>query len=180
MEHSEKQQEESLAWSPIVSAVVVAVPGLIGLASGQLFLFPSLGPTAVMQAHSPRHKSSRLYNVLVSHFAGAAAAYFAVAAFGIAQGPSVFEMQTLTAARVGATVVALFLAVVAELALNASHPPAASTTLLVALGSFKAAWHDVAWLVVGIVVTGLVGEAVRRMRLRFGLGVEKGSGSRAK
>ncbi len=46
---------------------------------------------------------------------------------------------TLVAAR-------LALAVLLELLLRAKHPPAASTTLLVALGSFHPTWHD-AWVI---------------------------------
>jgi hypothetical protein len=60
--------------SPLVAAGITALPGLLALASGQVLLFPSLGPSAVMQAHSPEHRSSRFYNVVVSHLAGLAAA----------------------------------------------------------------------------------------------------------
>ena len=155
----------NLVWSPIAAAAITAVPGLIGLAVGRLLLFPSLGPTALMQAHVPEHPSSRPYNVLVSHIGGLASAYLAVTVFGIANTPSVFVRHALSPARVGASVLAILLGTFIEIALDASHPPAASTTLLAALGSFKRTWGDAALVVDGVVLVLAAGEIVRRIRL---------------
>ena len=91
------------AWTPLVTAFLVLVPGLIGIAIGRVALFPSLGPTALHQAHTPDHPSSRFYNVVVSHLLGLGCAFLMVTIFGIAHEKSVFELSELSWARVGAS-----------------------------------------------------------------------------
>jgi hypothetical protein len=141
------------------------IPGVLGVAMGQLWLFPSLGPTAVMQAHLPEHRASRFYNVVVGHVAGLASAAFAVWACGLAATPSVFQMRVLSWPRVVAAGLAIGIAVTLELMLDAQHPPAGSTTLLVALGSFRPTLHDASEIIVGVLIVATVGEAVRRLRI---------------
>jgi len=152
-------------WSPIVAALVTVVPGVLGLAMGQIWLFPSLGPTAVMQAHLPEHRASRFYNVVVAHLAGLASGVFAVWVCGLAVVPSVFQMRILSWQRVAAAGLAIAIAVTIELILDAQHPPAGSTTLLVAFGSLRPTLHDVSDVVVGVLIVAFVGEAVRRIRI---------------
>ena len=48
--------------------------------------------------------------------------------------------------------------------LKASHPPAAATMLLVALGGFKPTWHTAATIVVGVLILATLGEGVRYLR----------------
>lgn len=153
-------------WSPLVAGLVTLVPGLVGLATGQILLFPSLGPTAVIQAHDPEQPSARFYNVLASHLGGLASAYLAVTLLGIAHAPSVFEARQLSVARVVAAALAIILAIGVEKLLRAYHPPAASTTLLAALGSFKPTLQDALSVVIGVLIVAGVGEGFRRLRLR--------------
>jgi hypothetical protein len=153
-------------WTPLATAVIVLVPGLVGLAAGRPVLFPSLGPTALMQAHDPDHPSSRFYNVVVSHLLGLGSAFLLVTLFGIAQEKSVFEVGHLSWARVGAAVLAVTLAAVLEMLLRASHPPAASTTLLAALGSFHPTARDTLTVAIGVLAVAVVGELLRRLRAR--------------
>jgi hypothetical protein len=153
-------------WSPIVVGLIVLVPGLAALATGRVLLFPSLGPSALHQAHTPEDPSSRFYNVVVSHVLGLFVGFGAIYAFGLATTPSVFEVGHISPARVGAAVVAVVVSALLELVLRASHPPAASTTLLVALGSFKPVARDAIAVIAGVLLVALVGEAFRRWRLR--------------
>jgi HPP family protein len=44
------------------------------------------------------------------------------------------------------------LATLLEMLLRAQHPPAAATTLLVALGSFHPNWHDATLIISGVVL----------------------------
>jgi len=152
-------------WSPIVAAVVTMIPGFLGLAMGQVWLFPSLGPTAVMQAHLPEHRASRFYAVVVAHLAGLASACFAVWVCGLASVPSVFQMRVLSWQRVIAAGLAMVIAVTLELIMDAQHPPAGSTTLLVALGSLRPTFHDAGEVVAGVLIVAAVGEIVRRSRI---------------
>ena len=46
-----------------------------------------------------------------------------------------------------------------------THPPAAATTLLVALGGFKTTTHDALTAIFGVVFVATVGEMLRRDRL---------------
>jgi CBS-domain-containing membrane protein len=69
---------------------------------------------------------------------------------------------------VAAAVLAVMLAMALELIMRASHPPAAATTLLVALGSCRPTVRDTVALVVGVLLLAAVGEALRRLRLRSG------------
>jgi hypothetical protein len=42
--------------------------------------------------------------------------------------------------------------------LHASHPPAAATTLLVALGGFKPTVHDALIVIIGVLIVATIGE----------------------
>lgn len=46
-------------WGPIAVGSVLGAVGLIGLAAGQPWLFPSLGPTAFLHAEKPDQPPSR-------------------------------------------------------------------------------------------------------------------------
>lgn len=120
-----------------------------------------------MVAHSPRSPYSRVYNIIVAHLIGMCAAYLAVVIFGIGHAPSVFAVHRVDGARVAAAVLAIAIGTAGELLAHAAHPPAASTTLLVALGSFKLSWHDASLIIIGVVIVTVAGEVVRVARLRL-------------
>jgi len=160
------QRAPEILWMPLVTVLVLLVPASIGLAAGRIMLFPSLASSALLQAHRPEDASSRAWNVAVAHLVGIGAAFLAVTILGIAHMPSVFEIGHLTLERVAAALLALLIAAVLEIALDASHPPAASTTLLITLGSFKPTTWDVTSLLLGVLCITLVGEFFRRLRAR--------------
>jgi len=160
-----KDAEPHLLWSPIAASLVLLAPGLLALVTGRLLLFPSLAPSAVLQAHRPDDPSSRPYHVIVSHLVGMAAAMLLVWLLGLSQTPSVFELHRVGLARVAAAVLAIALATLVELVLRASHAPAASTTLLVALGSFPPTWSSAGLIAAGVLTTVAAGEVARRLRM---------------
>jgi hypothetical protein len=153
-----------IVWAPLASAVALTVPIALALATHRLFLFASLGPTAVLLAHDPRHPSARTYAALVAHAGGFLAAAASVTVFGIARAPSVFVAGSVSPARAGAAVLALAIAIVLEVALHAEHPPAASTTLLVALGSFHPTLANAALVVGGVAAVLVLGTPMRWLR----------------
>lgn len=153
-------------WTPVAVAIITLVPGLVGLAVGRPLLFPSLGPTAVLQGRKPDEPSSRPYNVLAGHLAGLGSAFLMVTLFGIGQQKSVFELGHLTTERLAAAVLALALATALESVLRAPHPPAAATTLLGALGAFKPTMKDAVTVIGAILLVIAVGEVLRRLRAR--------------
>src|SRR3954447_26034468 len=155
---------QELAWGPIVSGILMLIVGVVGLAVGRPWLFPSLGPTAYLQAESPSNPASRFYNTVIGHFVGIAAGLAGIGIFHAWNDPVVLKAQQLTAGRVGASAVALGLTLLLALALKASHPPAGATTLLVALGTFQTA-DAVLNVVAGVIIVAVAGELLRRARL---------------
>ena len=154
-----------LIWAPLAVGGMIGVAGLFGLAVGQPWLFPSLGPTAFLQAESPERPSSTFRATVIGHAAGLAAGFAAVYAFGLAAAPSVMATGHLTGARVGAAVLAIALTMLGKTWLRASHPPAAATTLLVALGGLKATGTEAAAVAAGVLIVACLGEGLRRIRL---------------
>lgn len=150
---------------PIAAGVVTAAIGLLALALGQPLLFPSLGPTAVVQIEYPEHITARFYNTVIGHVAGAAAAFACVILAGADRLPPATVEVTLP--RVVAASVALALTIAATRLLRASHPPAASTTLLVALGGFPVTVGSAAAILAGVLLVGVIGGGIRALRARY-------------
>jgi CBS-domain-containing membrane protein len=65
---------------------------------------------------------------------------------------------------VAAATLAIGLTALAGIILRASHPPAAATTLLVALGAISTASQILA-TIVGVLIVAVAGEFIRRYRL---------------
>lgn len=148
-------------WVPLASAVAIGVPGVIALLTHHLILFASLGPTGVMTAQQPLLASTKPYNSIVGHMVGLGSGFFAVWVLGIAAQPSVFEAHAVSGPRVCAAVIAIAIAILLESLLKARHPPAASTTLLAALGSFRLDWTYTWEILVGVVAVTAAGELLR-------------------
>lgn len=155
-----------IAWAPIVAALLMLIVGLIGLLAHQPWLFPSLGPTAFLQAEQPEQPSARFYNTVMGHLHGLVAGIIAVLLLGASAAPPVLSTGELTPVRVWAAVLAVALNMLSGFVLKASHPPAAATTLLVALGGFKPTWQDAVTVMIGVLIVAIVGEALRRFRLK--------------
>lgn len=155
-----------IVWAPIASSFLLLVVGLLGLAFHQPWLFPSLGPTAFLQAEQPDQKTAKFYNTLVGHLSGLGAGLIAVTILGATSAPPVLSTGELTAVRVWASVLAIALNMGLGFLLKASHPPAAATTLLVSLGGFKPTFSEVTHVVIGVVIVAVVGEGVRQIRLK--------------
>ena len=126
--------------------------------------FPALALRAPSRL-SPSKSSRQLDNTLAGHLLGMVAGYFAVFLFHAAIMPSVISTEILTVPRFAASVLAVFLTVFGQLRLKAFHPPAAATTLLIALGSFRFGLKEIEVLIVGIFLIAAFGELFRRLRL---------------
>jgi len=148
-------------WVPLASGVAIGVAGLIALLTHHLILFASLEPTSVMAAQQPLLASTKPYNAIVGHMIGLGSGFFAVWLLGIAAEPSVFVAHAVSGPRVGAALLAIAVAMSLETLLKAQHPPAAATTLLAALGSFRLDWTDTWEVLVGVVAVTVVGELLR-------------------
>ena len=60
----------------------------------------------------------------------------------------------------------MFLVILLQLLAGATHPPAASTALLITLGAFSPTWQDCLLLVAGITIVTVTGEVARRFMIR--------------
>ena len=144
--------------------VVVAAVGMLGLAGHQPWLFPSLGPTAIMQAQTPLHPSAKAWNAAVGHGCAVLLGWLSVVALGAQGAPAVLASGQLTGIRMAAAAVAVTLTALAMAALRAEHPPAAATTLLFAEGSYHPDAHDILLVAAGLALTVAMGEVLRRAR----------------
>jgi hypothetical protein len=150
-------------WAPITGGLLLAVVGLLGVLAGQPWLVPSLGPTAVLIAATPGHPTSRAWNTVVGHAGGLVAGFVAVAVLGAAGAPTVLADHQLVGVRVAAAALAVGLTMAIGFLLRAGHPPAAATTMLVALGAISAP-QDAAIVFAGVVLTATLGEGLRHFR----------------
>lgn len=150
--------------TPVTAGGLLLLVGGLGLVTHQPWLFPSLGPTAYMQATHPNDRVSSFYNVVVGHVVGLFAGYASVLAFAAAKAPVVLGSGQITPARVGAAVLALALTVLFGKLLDAVHPPAASTTLLVALGGLSFTLRDALTVVAAVLILAVAGSALHGLR----------------
>lgn len=152
-------------WSPLASAGLLLIVGLISLAFDQPWLFPSLGPTAFLQTQTPDQPAARIYNTFVGHIVGLGAGFLGVALFAANADPSVMTSGHLTFARLAASVVAIGLTLLIGLLLKAPHPPAAATTLLITLGGLQFNLNTAVVVIIGVGILAGLGEIVRRLRV---------------
>jgi CBS-domain-containing membrane protein len=127
------------------------VIGLIASLTLRPFIFPSLGPTAMMQFANPLDRLSSPRHVLLGHFTGAAAGYAALAV-----SPHVGITRVIAAA------VALALTAGTVIALKVEHPPAGATTLIVALGILPQL-EDFLFLMAAVVLLTALAVAINRV-----------------
>jgi hypothetical protein len=166
----EKHEPRDWFWSPVSTASFALLLGVPALITGHPWLFPSLGPTMFLKVHAPRHISARPYNTLMGHGVAVLAGAIAVLLTGANQDPSVFASGAFTAPRFWASVLGLPLGCFLQVALRATHSPAASTTLLITMGSFTVNAEDMVVLAVGILAVTVIGEVAYRLRARFSSG----------
>ncbi|MEE6209102.1 HPP family protein [Salarchaeum sp. III] len=112
-----------------------AVLGVIAWAAGTPFVFPSLGPSAFVLAFGDRIDRTRR-TVVGAHAVGAAAGLLSYLAFG--DGATVtasFAAFSVTGAQLAASgTLSVVLTAWGMFAVDAVHPPACATTLIVSLG----------------------------------------------
>lgn len=157
-------RRRDLIVAPICEAALLLVVGLAGWLSHQPLIFTSLGPTAYELVETPERRSATPYSILVGHAVAIAAGYFALYVTGALHAAPI-STQNVLLPRVWAAVLAGAVTVFANLALKASQPAAVSTTLLIALGTLQQP-HDAAIIMAAVVLMTIVGEPLRKWRLR--------------
>ena len=123
--------------SALLSAAFVAVVGAVGVWRKEPWVFPSLGPTLMVLAETPRLPVARPQNVLVGHLVGIGAGVVALLLTDLRGHPSAVQ-EGLSTARVVACCVAVAVTALLLSLVRLQHPPAGATTLIVSLGILRA------------------------------------------
>jgi CBS-domain-containing membrane protein len=158
-----KKQALEMIYSAAAAAAVVVAIGSLSVWVQQPWLFASLGPTVVIQITSPEKPIARPWNVAIGHLLALAVAMLAIYVTGAVHAASFSESQSLAFSRAGAAALAIALGTGFELLLGASHPPSASTALLVALGIVPPSWQTIETILVGILLVTALGEIARQI-----------------
>ncbi|WP_245738457.1 HPP family protein [Streptomyces sparsogenes] len=118
----------------LTSAALLAAMGAIGQGAGWIMLTTTLGPTAYVLLAHPESEAARLRNSSLGHAAATACGLACLAVFGLWQHPSVVEQKHDTWPQIGAQALAVGLTLLLLELLEAQHPPAAATALLITSG----------------------------------------------
>jgi hypothetical protein len=120
----------------LYAGVLFTALGLIAWASGQPFIFPSLGPSAFILAFDRRGERTVASRVIGSHAIGAAAGFLTYAAFAagvtLTATPPALSAEGLRLAASGT--LSIVLTTWGMIATDTNHAPACATTLIVSLG----------------------------------------------
>jgi CBS-domain-containing membrane protein len=135
-----------------MSCVVLSIMAAL---THTVFIFPSLGPSAFLFFVAPLSSGASPRNAIAGHAIGCVTGYLSLVLTGLTQaGPAV--STGVTEPRIIAASLALATTCSLMVVLDVSHPPAAATTLLVALGILP---HPEQLLVVMLAVLLLTGLA---------------------
>jgi len=113
--------------------ISMAIMAFAASFSHTVFIFPSLGPTAFLFFYRPMEPAASPRNAICGHAVGILCGYGALVLFGLNQNPSA-NLEGVALARIFCAGLALAATCAFMVLLNVIHPPAASTTLIVALG----------------------------------------------
>ncbi|WP_255167537.1 HPP family protein [Natrononativus amylolyticus] len=120
----------------LYASVLFTILGGIAVVTGQPFIFPSLGPTAFILAFDRRGARTNSYRIVGSHIIGVTAgliAYGLIAnGVSLTAAPLAYSPESVRLAFSG--VVSIALTSWGVIAVDANHPPACATTLIVSLG----------------------------------------------
>jgi hypothetical protein len=151
-------------WPPIAAGLLMLVVGGTAYFTSQPFLYPSLGPTAFLQAEYPYHRSSRFRDTTIGHLIGILAGLLSVFLLGARNEPRLGSSAHMSPLRIGAAAMTMTLVIVFEMLLNVSNPPAASTGLLFALGYLQPHLRDVVEVLAGVLFLASFGALIRHVR----------------
>ncbi|RDZ63542.1 HPP family protein [Haloferax sp. Atlit-12N] len=135
------------------AGLLVAALGGIAWATGEPFVFPSLGPTAFVLAFRRRGGHSRPSRIVGGHAVGAVVGFatYALVAPGVTLAPSLSAASTDTLRLVASAAVSVAATGWGMVELDVVHPPACATTLIVSLGLLSTP-QSVAIIVASVVV----------------------------
>jgi hypothetical protein len=122
------------------------------------------GPDRLPPGRGAGPAFDRFLNATCGHLAALPLGFFCVWLFSANDSPRVLASGDVIWERVGAATLAIGLTMLALGLLHSWHLPATATALLVALGALHTG-HQAAWLAIGALLLGAVGEVLRHVRM---------------
>lgn len=113
--------------------ITIGILALIAMIFKMPFVFPSLGPTAILLFATPQQHSASARNVLIGHAIGILCGYMSLLLFGLTGHGSVLT-EGVMLSRVFAAALSLGATGALMSIFKTAHPPAGATTLIIALG----------------------------------------------
>lgn len=141
--------------------IAIAIMSGIAMLSGTPFIFPSLGPTAVLLFYSPLTPPASPRHSVIGHAIGILCGYGSLWIVSENLSPAV-TVEGVHPVRIFAAALSLALTGSLMILLKAAHPPAAATTLIISLGIVTRPFYLV---VIEIAVVLLVLQAILINRL---------------
>lgn len=140
------------AGTSLFAGLLFTVLGVIAWASGQPFIFPSLGPSAFILAFERRGERTRTYRIVGSHLIGGIAGLVAwslvAGGSSLTATPPALSVEGLRLA--ASATFSIIMTSWAMIATDTIHAPACATTLIVSLGLLSTPFQ------VGVIVTSVV------------------------
>ncbi|TAM78760.1 MAG: HPP family protein [Acidobacteria bacterium] len=143
--------------------ITIAILAGVAMVSNTPFVFPSLGPTAILLFYTPLSPTASPRHTLYGHAIGIVCGYASLLLLGLHHAPPAIETH-VDMRRIMAAALSLALTAGVMILLKAAHPPAGATTLIISLGIVTKPFYlaiievAVALLVVqGIVINRLAG-----------------------
>jgi CBS-domain-containing membrane protein len=149
------------AYAFLLCLGTLAAVGLIGLLLRQPYLFPSLGPAAMLFVETPKQDAAAPRNTLVGHGVAILAGWACLLAFGLAEHPPILQ-EGLTGPRIGAAALSLALTALVLHLVRCPHPPAGATTLIVSLGLLSSP-TELLSIAVGVLLLTVLAVALNRL-----------------
>lgn len=140
--------------------IAIGIAGIAALVFRQPLLFPSLGPSAYLAFETPTDAAASPRNALIGHGVALLVALAALQIFALGNHPSAL-VEGMTGNRLLAVVLALAVTSAILVLLDAMHPPAGATSLLVTLGLLKGVQGAVV-IAVGVLIVVIAGVLINR------------------
>lgn len=120
--------------------VTIGLLTSVAMLSGTPFVFPSLGPTAILLFLNPVQPAASPRNTLCGHGIGILCGYVSLWLLALADHPSAM-VEGVLAQRVFCAALSLAATGAVMVLLDVPHPPAGATTLIIALGIITRPYH---------------------------------------
>lgn len=113
--------------------ITIAILAGVAMVSHTPFVFPSLGPTAILLFYTPLSPTASPRHTMYGHAIGILAGYGSLLLMGLHHAPPA-TVVGVDSSRILAAALSLASTSAVMILLKAAHPPAGATTLIISLG----------------------------------------------